>query len=290
MQGSCRRTESREYLQAQSSYLCTVRALTIAVSVGHCLCRFRVPHHRSRRGEGRLLAGAGGPARVASGDLTARSGTGKANWAAWPRASTASRKHSNPWSGGIRSSSDPRRSRPRPGCGRDAKQIADGTDPCKVQQTSQVAAAMEEMSATVIEVTKKNARRRRRSPVPAGVVDSGSGGRGRSADDRRDEADLGGGPRIGGGNPRSLGKVDGSQEIVGGDRDVLTRRTFLRSTRRSKAARAGSRVEIRGGVADEVRKLAGGAAKATREISEMIAAIQRDTGSAVKAMESGTRR
>ena len=154
-------------------------------------------------------------------------------------------------------------------------------------QTTDVASAVEEMTKTIIE-NSDNARStadmaesaRSTAEQGAEVVTQTVDGMRRMASVVQSSAET----------VSALGRSSKQiGEIVSVINDIADQTNLLALNAAIEAARAGEQGRGFAVVADEVRKLAERTSTATREISDMIGSIQRETSSAVVAMEEGTR-
>ncbi|MDR3579045.1 MAG: methyl-accepting chemotaxis protein [Oryzomonas sp.] len=163
-------------------------------------------------------------------------------------------------------------------------QIATGAEEA-VSQTNTVATASEEMSATSGEIASNcsmaaEASRKTTDSANAGVkvVSDTINGMNVIADRVRQTSKT----------IEALGsRSDQIGQIVGTIEDIADQTNLLALNAAIEAARAGEQGRGFAVVADEVRALAERTTKATREIGEMIKAIQKETHDAVKAMEEG---
>lgn len=154
-------------------------------------------------------------------------------------------------------------------------------------QTDMVATASEEMAATSSEIannclTAADESNRANATAGAGaeVVERTVGVMSRIADKVRTSATT----------IESLGsRSDQIGEIIGTIEDIADQTNLLALNAAIEAARAGEQGRGFAVVADEVRALAERTTKATREIGEMIKAIQSETRNAVSTMEDGVR-
>ncbi len=165
-----------------------------------------------------------------------------------------------------------------------AKQMAEGSEEI-VAQAGTVATAGEEMSATSGDIAQncqfaaEGSQHASAAAVSgAQVVDETIAVMNSISERVRNSAQA----------VESLGsRSDQIGEIVGTIEDIADQTNLLALNAAIEAARAGEQGRGFAVVADEVRALAERTTKATREISEMIKAIQQETKGAVVAMEEG---
>jgi methyl-accepting chemotaxis protein len=163
-------------------------------------------------------------------------------------------------------------------------QIATGAEEV-ASQTNTVATASEEMSATSSDIARNcsmaaDASRQTTESATAGaaVVQETITGMNVIADRVRQTSKT----------IEALGtRSEQIGDIVGTIEDIADQTNLLALNAAIEAARAGEQGRGFAVVADEVRALAERTTKATREIGEMIKAIQKETQEAVKAMEEG---
>lgn len=165
-----------------------------------------------------------------------------------------------------------------------AEQTADSSQRV-VGQATAVATASEEMSATSNDIAnnchmaaESSNRASATAQNGAHIVEGTIDGMGRIADKVRGTAQV----------VDKLGtRSDQIGEIVATIEDIADQTNLLALNAAIEAARAGEQGRGFAVVADEVRALAERTTKATREIGEMIKAIQTETKQAVSAMEEG---
>ncbi len=166
-----------------------------------------------------------------------------------------------------------------------ACQTASGAE-AQRDQVHQIATAMQEMSATVREVSDNSnraadsARQASASAREGGVIVNDTLARMRALAEFVHAT----GKKVGELGTRS----DQIGKIIGVIDDIADQTNLLALNAAIEAARAGEQGRGFAVVADEVRKLAERTSKATKEIADMISAIQTETRDAVERMQSGT--
>ena len=165
-----------------------------------------------------------------------------------------------------------------------AEQIAAGTE-AVATQTNSVAVASEEMAATSSDIARnclsaaENSKRASDTARSgAEVVRQTTAGMERIAVRVKDAAKT---VEELGGRSEQIGQIIGTIDDIADQTNLLALNAAI------EAARAGEQGRGFAVVADEVRALAERTSRATREISEMIKAIQSETRGAVAAMEDG---
>lgn len=165
-----------------------------------------------------------------------------------------------------------------------AEQIATAAEEVACQSTT-VATASEEMSATSTDISRNCTIAADVSNQATGTAQEGAEIVKRTLTGMQQIAER---VTIASRSVGGLGaRSDQIGAIVGTIQDIADQTNLLALNAAIEAARAGEQGRGFAVVADEVRALAERTTKATREISEMIKAIQAETSSAVATMESG---
>jgi len=157
----------------------------------------------------------------------------------------------------------------------------------QADKVQQVTAAIQEMAATIVEATRHTTDATTASRNASDTATSGGEIVGKTITGMGEIADL---VRE---SSESIGRLAESAEkidqIVNVIEDIADQTNLLALNAAIEAARAGEQGRGFAVVADEVRKLAERTARATGEIKQVISDVQRKTGDAVEAMETGIR-
>jgi methyl-accepting chemotaxis protein len=167
-----------------------------------------------------------------------------------------------------------------------ATQMAQGTDTQR-NQAVQAATAIQEMSSSVSEVSGNSTRAADSAHQAADAARQGGKVVNEALANMRSIADS---VTTAAHKIEELGKnSDQIGKIIAVIDDIADQTNLLALNAAIEAARAGEQGRGFAVVADEVRKLAERTTKATKEIAQMIEAVQQETKAAVGQMQDGTR-
>jgi methyl-accepting chemotaxis protein len=154
-------------------------------------------------------------------------------------------------------------------------------------QSARAATAMQEMAATVLQVSDHS---NRAAGASRDAAETARAGGAIVEETLAKMRTIAGSVEAAGHKMQNLGKSsDQIGQIAGVIDDIADQTNLLALNAAIEAARAGAQGRGFAVVADEVRKLAERTTTATEEIAQMIGSIQSETKSALSAMEQGTR-
>ena len=165
--------------------------------------------------------------------------------------------------------------------------LARGVD-TTADQTGQVATAMEEMNATVLEVAKNASETADASNQANQVAMSGGDVVRRTVEEINSVADTT--ENLAGALSELSTRAENIGQVMAVINDIADQTNLLALNAAIEAARAGEAGRGFAVVADEVRKLAEKTMQATKEVEEAISLIQQSTGEVVREMDTAKQR
>ncbi|WFS63003.1 methyl-accepting chemotaxis protein [Pseudodesulfovibrio thermohalotolerans] len=162
-------------------------------------------------------------------------------------------------------------------------ELADGVD-TSANETGQVATAMEEMNATVLEVAKNAAETAQASDRANKVAASGGVVVGKTVEEINSVADIT--EKLAEALASLSSRAENIGQVMAVINDIADQTNLLALNAAIEAARAGDAGRGFAVVADEVRKLAEKTMDATKEVEGAISLIQQSTSHAVNEMDA----
>jgi methyl-accepting chemotaxis protein len=166
-------------------------------------------------------------------------------------------------------------------------QLANGVD-TTANETSQVATAMEEMNATVLEVARNAAETAEASDQANKVAASGGVVVGKTVEEINSVADIT--ENLAEALASLSSRAENIGQVMAVINDIADQTNLLALNAAIEAARAGEAGRGFAVVADEVRKLAEKTMDATKEVEGAISLIQQSTSDVVKEMDTAKKR